>query len=143
MLREIGLACLLMLATTSVHTAGMFVAMRLTRWHQQNPGRFMKVMHSLRVGGVIILMFLVAIVEVLLWALTYLWIDALDNFYDAIYFSMVTFTTLGYGDIVPKGQWRLLASSQAACGIIMFGWTTAIVISVVQRIYIKDKDDSA
>ena len=143
MLLEIGLACLLMLATTSIHATGMLVAMRLARWHRHDAAGFMKTLHGFRVGFVVILMFLVALIEVLLWALTYLWIDALDDLYNASYFSMVTFTTLGYGDIVPKGNWRLLASSQAACGIIMFGWTTAIVIYSVQHVYFKDKHDSA
>jgi hypothetical protein len=48
---------------------------------------------------------------------------------------MVTFTTLGYGDVVLDQQWRLLASFEAANGIIMFGWTTAIVMAVVHHVY--------
>jgi len=45
------------------------------------------------------------------------------------------FTTLGYGDVVLSDRWRLLSSLQAANGIIMFGWTTAIVLATVQRIH--------
>jgi hypothetical protein len=52
---------------------------------------------------------------------------------------MVTFTTLGYGDVLLDDRWRLLASFEAANGIIMFGWTTAIVMAVVHRIYIAEK----
>ena len=48
---------------------------------------------------------------------------------------MVTYTTLGYGDVVLIERWRLLSSFEATNGIIMFGWTTAIVIAAVQRIY--------
>ena len=43
------------------------------------------------------------------------------------------FTTLGYGDVVLSDRWRLLSSLEAANGIIMFGWTTAVVMAVVQR----------
>ena len=57
----------------------------------------------------------------------------------AFYFSMVTFTTLGYGDIVLDERWRLLASFEAATGIIMFGWTTAIVLAAVQSTYFGKK----
>ena len=86
-------------------------------------------------------MFFISIVEVLLWAATYLWVNIIESFEEAFYFSMVTFTTLGYGDIVLKGTWRLLASFEAAIGIIMFGWTTAIVFAAVQNIYFpKDSD---
>jgi hypothetical protein len=52
---------------------------------------------------------------------------------------MVTFTTLGYGEIVLDPNLRLLASCEAAIGIIMFGWTTAIVIASVQRFYFNQK----
>ena len=67
---------------------------------------------------------------------TYLALNAIDGLEKALYFSMVTFTTLGYGEIVLDERWRLLASSGAGNGIIMFGWTTAIVIAAVQRIYL-------
>lgn len=55
---------------------------------------------------------------------------------------MVTFTTLGYGDIVLGQSWRLLASFHAATGIIMFGWTTAILMTVVQHSYFGRKLDT-
>jgi hypothetical protein len=48
-------------------------------------------------------------------------------------------TTLGYGDVVLAEQWRLLSSFEAANGIIMFGWTIAIVGNGVQLIYFGEK----
>jgi voltage-gated potassium channel Kch len=94
-----------------------------------------RLMHLYSVAGVVLLMFLISVIEVLAWSLTYLWLGALESLEKATYFSMVTFTTLGYGEIVLDEQWRLLASFEAANGIIMFGWTTAIVLAAVQRIY--------
>ncbi|MBW2386790.1 MAG: two pore domain potassium channel family protein [Deltaproteobacteria bacterium] len=55
----------------------------------------------------------------------------------ALYFSIVTFTTLGYGDVTLDADWRLLASIQAANGTIMFGWTTALVMAVIRRIAVE------
>ena len=55
---------------------------------------------------------------------------------------MVTFTTLGYGDVLLDEEWRLLASFEAANGIIIFGWTTAIIIAIVQQQYFS-KEPSA
>jgi hypothetical protein len=52
---------------------------------------------------------------------------------------MVTYTTVGYGDVVLPATWRLLASFQAANGIIMFGWTTAIVMTAIREIYFNHK----
>jgi hypothetical protein len=51
---------------------------------------------------------------------------------------MVTFTSLGYGDIVLTGKWRTLASIQAANGVIVFGWTTALIFDFIQRMYKKE-----
>ena len=52
----------------------------------------------------------------------------------AVYFSIVTFTTLGYGDItLPYEEWRILSGVEALNGILLFGWTTAFLFAVVQR----------
>jgi len=59
----------------------------------------------------------------------------------AVYFSTVTYTTLGCGDLVVGTEWRILASTQAANGIIMFGWTTGIIIAGVQRLYGQTQPD--
>ena len=83
------------------------------------------------------ILLLASIFESLIWALIYLYKGAFSQLTDALYFSIVTFTTLGYGDIVLAEQWRLLASIQAAIGIIIFGWSTAIIVAVVQRYYFK------
>lgn len=83
------------------------------------------------------ILLIASILESLLWALTYFYNDAFSHLRDALYFSIVTFTTLGYGDIVLSEQWRLLSAIQAAGGIIIFGWSTAIIVAVVQNYYFK------
>ena len=82
--------------------------------------------------------FLAIVLEVWLWALLYLFdplVTALPDLETAFYFSMVTFTTLGYGDVVLTGPWRMLASIQAANGVIIFGWTTALIFYFIQHVY--------
>lgn len=75
----------------------------------------------------------VTLIEAGLWSLTYVAIGAIEDVEKAVYFSVVTFTTLGYGDVVPGEGWRVLAAVQAAVGILVFGWTTSLMITVVQR----------
>lgn len=84
-------------------------------------------------------MFAASLIEVLAWALTFMYLDAIQNLEEALYFSIVTFTTLGYGDITLSETYRLLASVEAANGIIIFGWSTAITMVVVQKFYFKSK----
>jgi hypothetical protein len=77
-------------------------------------------------------------IEVLLWATTYcLIVDSqqLRSFEDAAYFSTVTYTSLGYGDIVLVGAWRMLSAFQAMTGLLVFGWSTALLFTIVQRIW--------
>jgi len=135
MLLNMAIAALLMVITTAIHASGMLLVVRVALSKDEQSRYRKKLMHLFSVAGVVLLMFLVSVIEVLVWSVTYLWLGAVEGLEKATYFSMVTFTTLGYGEIVLDEEWRLLASFEAANGIIMFGWTTAIVLAVVQRIY--------
>jgi voltage-gated potassium channel len=76
--------------------------------------------------------------EIVIWAAAYLAlvpVSELASFEEAVYFSFVTFTTLGYGDISLSEGYRLLSGIEALNGIILVGWTTAMIFSVVQRIW--------
>ena len=134
MLPQILLGSLLVVATSAVHSAvtvlvlGVLRALRAEHWLMRTHlGR------GSLVAGTVLLVFLAAVVEVMIWAWVYLRVGAIEGLETALYFSMVTFTTLGYGDVVLDVEWRLLASFQAAIGIIMFGWTTAIIVALIQR----------
>lgn len=135
MLINIVIAAFIMLVTVGIHAGGMVLVLQnLQKYDEQNL-RHRWQSHIYWVGGAILVMFIVSLLEVMVWAGTFLVLDAVEGFEQALYFSMVTFTTLGYGDVTLDEGWRLLASFEAANGIIMFGWTTAIVIAVVQRVY--------
>jgi voltage-gated potassium channel Kch len=139
MLLNMAIAALLMVLTTAIHATGMLLVVRMVISKSEQVIRRTTRMHLYSVAGVVLLMFVISVIEVLVWSVTYLWLGAIEGFEKATYFSMVTFTTLGYGEIVLGEQWRLLASFEAANGIIMFGWTTAIVLAAVQRIYFSHK----
>jgi hypothetical protein len=57
------------------------------------------------------------------------------DFSETLYFSLVTFTTLGYGDISLSSDWRLLSGLEAINGIMLIGWSTAMMFSLIQNIY--------
>jgi voltage-gated potassium channel Kch len=87
---------------------------------------------TLLVAGIVLMMFTASLIEVGLYAAAYLRFGAIEGVERAAYFSMVTFTTLGYGEIVLGEEWRMLASFEAANGIILFGWTTALIFAFIQ-----------
>ena len=78
-------------------------------------------------------------VEILLWAGAYLSltnVTPVSTFETAVYFSAVTFTTLGYGDItLSVEEWRLLTGIEALDGVLLLGMSTAILFAVVQKIW--------
>jgi len=140
MLLNIIIGSIMIVVTTGIHAAGMVLVLEVIRSKREHLIQGLSPRTRIYwLGGIILLMFFVLLMEVLVWAVTYLILNAIEGFEQALYFSMVTFTTLGYGDVVLEEQWRLLASFEAANGIIMFGWTTAIVIYVVQRAYPKEE----
>ena len=75
-------------------------------------------------------------IQIAIWAVAYLLlveVSELTTFETALYFSFVTFTTLGYGDITLSEPWRIMSGIQALSGILLVGWTTAFLFAVVQR----------
>jgi len=57
-----------------------------------------------------------------------------------LYFSAVTYTTTGYGDLVLDEGWRLLGAVEALTGILMCGWSTGFFFAVVNRVYAVDPE---
>ncbi|RPJ10174.1 MAG: two pore domain potassium channel family protein [Deltaproteobacteria bacterium] len=137
MLSNIAIGAILILLTTVVHAGGMSLSLRSISSRSITAGSGLYLSRVFSVGRVVMIMYLIAIIEVLIWAAASLAFDVIEGFEKAIYFSAVTFTTLGYGDVVLDGSRRLLSSLEAINGIIMFGWSTAIVIAAVQRIYFR------
>ena len=135
MLKNIAIGTLLILLTTAIHATCMMITLRMLE-HRTGRRRMASQPQRLAVvSGTVLLFFAAALIEVSIWAVVFLVLGAISGIEPALYFSMVTYTTLGYGEIVLGEQWRLLASFEAANGIMMFGWTTALVIAVVQRAY--------
>jgi ion channel len=71
--------------------------------------------------------------EILVWALTYDVLGVVSADSELIYFAFVNYTTLGYGDILPVTAWRLLGPMAAMNGILLFGWSTAVLFEVLRK----------
>ena len=142
MLLNVAIAAFMMIVTTCIHAGGMELMLRGVKNHKAGLRAWLRKTRIYWVVTTILVMFAVALLEALAWASVYLALGALKGLEQALYFSLVTFTTLGYGEIVLDERWRLLASFEAANGIIMFGWSTAIVMAVVHRVYLTDNAES-
>ncbi|WP_398464951.1 potassium channel family protein [Tardiphaga sp.] len=72
-------------------------------------------------------------IEVVAWALTYAVVGAAPEESGFLYFAFVNYTTLGYGDIVPLRSWRLIGPMTAMNGVLMFGWSAAVLFEVLRK----------
>ena len=142
MLEKLAIAMAVMFLCTFVHALFMIVAHQMLDSRLKNRNRKIGLFNSsVMIWAVIMWMSLGIGVEAGFWALLYLFnpaITVLPDIQTAFYFSLVTYTTLGYGDIVLTGDWRILSAVEAVNGAIIFGWTTALIFYFIQRIYKAD-----
>jgi Ion channel len=145
MIKSILVGLLLTMATVGIHAIGT------TWWIERLRRRSKKVKASNSGFRELKILFLTStlllflhILEVAIWAASYLAIPKLDHlrsFEEAAYFSIVTFTSLGYGDIVIGGSWRLLSGIQSMAGLFVFGWSTALLFAIYQRLWYADDSE--
>jgi hypothetical protein len=76
---------------------------------------------------------LIQTVNVWIWAMVFYLGGAFADFEPALYFSLVSFSTVGFGDITLGHEWRLLSGLTAAAGFLSFGWSTAYMVELVRR----------
>lgn len=139
-LDDLGVATVLILLTSVIHAIGLDRIMGpvSSRMHLTQGYSFRAVSNKIGLGVISILgIFVLITIHIWLWAITYelLNVKEFKTLEDAVYFSTVTFTTLGYGDIVLKDDWRVLSGIEAANGIILMGWSTAFLFEVMSQIY--------
>jgi Ion channel len=131
MLSKLLIAWCLMALCVAIHAGGVVSAVRWLRSPANSAQRFWPwTWFFIRVAGWIILFHLI---EITVWALFYFWKDAMPDMPAALYFSAVTYTTTGYGDLVLPEEWRLVGGVEALTGILMCGWSTGFFFAVVSR----------
>ena len=72
-------------------------------------------------------------IEIIVWSLAYGLVDAAPANANRVYFAFVNYTTLGYGDVLPVERWQLLGPITAMSGILLFGWSTAVIFEVLRK----------
>lgn len=125
--------CLLAL-TVTIHAAGLAAVLRhFVGSSLPLDMRFWPVTWLLvRIAWLLILLHLA---EIAVWALFYWWQHCLPDLESSFYFSGVTYTTVGYGDLVLPKEWRLLGPVEGMTGILMCGLSTGLFFAIVSKIF--------
>lgn len=138
MLVQFALSSALIVAMVVVHAVGLSALARAVRSETREEHARHMIPLSLRgvAFTVLIVLGLFALhgVEIWVFALFFLIVDALPNLESALYFSSITYGTIGYSDAAIAPEWRLVAAFEGIAGIILLGWSTAFFVRLLGRI---------
>jgi hypothetical protein len=137
MLSQLLVAWSLMALSVMIHAVGVSSAMRWLRRQSVAAQLWSWSWLFIRLAGWIIFLH---VVEISMWGVMYVWADALPGLQSALYFSAVTYTTTGYGDVVLPQTWRLVGAIEALTGILMCGWSTGFFFAIVSRMWRETED---
>ena len=132
MLSKLLLAWSLMALCVVIHAVGLTLAMRAVRRRPAVQRGLAPIWLLTTLAGSIVLLHTI---EIAVWAGFYLWRQALPDLHSSLYFSAVTYTTTGYGDIVLPRGWQLFAAVEALTGILMTGLSTGFFFAIVSRMF--------
>jgi hypothetical protein len=134
MIANLALGTAVICATVFIHALGLLELTRLVNVATDRfriEGRRSRIVAmTLMVLGTLVVLTL----EVWLWAAVHLAIGSFAEFETALYFSIVSFSTLGYGDVIPPVEWRVFAALEGINGFLLIGWSTAYLIAAGTRI---------
>ena len=133
MLRQFLLGSAVSVCNIAIHAMVMAAVIRAARVVSESA----TLRQSLRLIAVMIatvsLLMAAHIAEVLVWSFVYAIVDVVPPGSNPIYFAFVNYTTLGYGDVVPLEGWQLLGPMTAMNGVLLFGWSTAVIFEFLRR----------
>ena len=132
MLIKILIVSVLVVVTVTIHASGIAMLLRaMIRSHALNQAGFRPV--TLLAVSLTCWLILVHLGEISVWGLFYFWQGCLPDAESAFYFSGVTYTTVGYGDLLLPKPWRMLAPLEAMTSILMWGLSTGLFFALVSR----------
>ena len=136
MLTEISVAALIVAVCLLLHVAGLLLMAEWLLQHRQNIERSAT---RMRFAILLILLFsgimLLHVVETSLWAVFYYKRGLFTDFETALYFSLTSYTTIGYGDVLLPQRWRLLGAIEGISGVLLCGVSTGFIFAVMNAIF--------
>ena len=100
--------------------------------HLLHSTKFLKLF--IPISGTFALLIISHTVQVWIWAVMLIWLGALPALFEAIYFSLVTYTTLGYGDVILSEEYKVFGAMASVTGLLNFGVSTAILVAILGKI---------
>ncbi len=136
MLTQLAVAMLMVIATVMIHLVGVTMLARLLRYDPTAEAHHQQFISNVAMLMLAIVLALVLLhgIEIWLYAGLYLYLGAVADLETAVYFSTMTYAAIGFGDGEMARQWRLVSAIEGVNGVLLLGWSTAFVVSVVARL---------
>ena len=136
MIRLLLAAIGLTTATVIIHGLGTTrLVVRFGRQFSETKDLLKRLGAELLIARLVSKLLLLHLAEAGVWAAFFVVANVLPDFETAAYFSLTSYTTVGYGDVVLPGGWRLLGPIEAAVGVLMLGWSTGVLVASLGRVY--------
>jgi hypothetical protein len=132
MLRQLLFGGAISLGNIAIHSLAMVVVISAARTAAVKRQEILKTRLIAVMIAVVSVLLLAHLGEIAVWSFAYALLNVAANETDQLYFAFVNFTTLGYGDVVPLPRWRLLGPMTAMNGVLLFGWSTAVMFEVLR-----------
>jgi hypothetical protein len=140
MLRQYLVGAAASVCNIAIHALVMAAVIRVARIMDELATAYQSFrLIAVMIATVIVLM-IAHLAEVLVWSLIYAAVGAAPVGTDLVYFAFVNYTTLGYGDVTPVERWRLLGPMTAMNGVLLFGWSTAVIFEVLRMTLLERGD---
>lgn len=138
---QIVLGSALLAICSLVH---IFMLVAIVRLMSKHVHRLAQLKHRTRWSAMLLIAFATVIaahtVQVWSWAFAFVWLGAIEDISRAIYFSLVTYTTVGYGDVTVGPNYRVFGAMASVTGLLNFGLSTAFLVGLFSRM-LEDAED--
>lgn len=143
LLTELAAASLMGAACVIVHGLGLAAITRFVR-PTEDPRRVthlppVTVRGILLTIALVLTLFVIHGLEIWLYAIFYLAVGALPDIGSALYFSTISYSTVGFNDALIKPEWRNVAAMESIAGVILLGWSTAYFVRMLGHIDVKNR----
>ncbi len=134
--KQIPLGTLVIILVVVFHVVALVGLIDLLKWISVTSEFWQTQLGTMSILGFAVFMIIgIHTIEAWAWAFIYLKLGEFNDLSKALYFSVVTCTALGYGDITLSERWRLLSTFEAMGGLLLFGASTAFLIGFMQTIF--------
>jgi hypothetical protein len=141
LVQNLAVSTFMVALTVVIHFLGLLVLLFLLR---RRGARF-RAQESVVGQGLLIVvtvfgLFAIHAVEIWIYAAFYVAVGAEPDLETALYFSTVSFSSLGFGDVLMPLEWRLVSAIEGVNGLILIGWSTAFLMSLMARLKTLEHD---